>query len=170
MTKVETVTVTDKETGNVLEYTQEAFIEKRNSTLKAWEVSKLELEAAKEREMKLRKEFVDLASDADKKKGTENIQLGGGYKAKVVKKLTYGFVKKDDGKTTDKDAIETALEEIEAEGAVGQLIAERLVKWTPSLAIKEYDLLCPAHKEAIDAVLITKEGAPTLSIVAPKSK
>jgi len=161
-------TVTNKETGEVVEYSDEEFIAKRDTLLVEWDAAKTLLDEAKEREMQLRKMVVNFIADPERDKGTENIELGNGWKAKVVKKLTYGFVKTFDGKT-DKHAIEKALQEIEADGAAGELIAERLVKWTPDLSVTEYNQLPQEYKAIIDKVIVTNEGAPTLEIVAPKA-
>jgi len=168
MVKAQMVTVTD-ESGNETVYTLEAFEAKRNQLLADWEKAKQALASAKELEMEYRKEFVQFASDSSKEKGTENIELDNGFKAKVVKKINYGFIQDDDGKV-DKPEIEKALDCIASTGEAGRLIASRLVKWTPSLSQTEYKLLPADWKETIDEVLVTKASAPTLAIVAPKAK
>lgn len=139
----------------------------RDFLLLAWEQSKQAIEAAKSIEMERRKAFVAFAGDPDKKSGTERVELENGYQAKIVKKLNYGFIKNKEDKT-DKDAIENALQKIEAEGPVGELIAERLIKWTPDLSLTEYKQLSESHKAIIDAVIVVTDAAPTLEIVAPK--
>lgn len=156
------------ETGEIKRYTEVEFTTERDRLLLDWQSKKDALEIAKEEEMKLRKECVALLGDPDKKSGTENVELGAGYKAKMVKKINYGFVQKDN--KTDKNAIENALQKIEADGDVGVLIAERLVKWTPALGLTEYNQLSDKHKKIIDKVIVTTEGAPTLEIVEPKAK
>jgi len=163
------IQITNKETGEVKEYTETAFASERTRLLNLWETAQKTLAAAKENEMELRKRVVDFAFDQDQKSGTENIELANGYKAKAVKKLNFSFIKNSEDKV-DKKAIDSALCLIESDGAAGELIAERLVKWTPTLSLSEYKQLCGTHKAIIDAVVITKEASPTLSIVAPKSK
>jgi len=162
-------TVLNKKTGELVEYTDEQFIAERDKRLHAWEDSQKALEKAKELEMQLRKEAVDFAFDPNKQKGTERIELGNGYQAKAVKKLNYGFIKTSEGKV-DKDRIERALQKIEKTGPVGELIAERLVKWTPDLSMTEYNQLDEKFKKIIDEVIVTTEGAPTLEIIEPKNK
>lgn len=142
----------------------------RDYLLGQWEASKVALEAAKEAEMNLRKRIVVIAFDPSKQSGTERVELHNGYELKSVKKLNYGFVKMADGKGVDKNKIDAALAVIEADGAVGELIAQRLVKWSPELSLTEYKQLSEAHKKAIDAVIVTSDGAPTLEIVPPKGK
>lgn len=140
----------------------------RDYLLEIWEVRKAELENAKNAEMEIRKAIVAIAFDPSKQSGTERVPLHNGYELKSVKKLNYGFVKGPDGKGIDKNRIDAALATIEADGAVGELIAQRLVKWEPTLSLTEYKLLSAAHKAAIDAVIVTSDGAPTLEIVPPK--
>lgn len=164
------VDIKNNETGKVETLSDAEFKAQGAKLLQQWEESKKRLDVAKEEEMKFRKEYVAFASDSDREIGTENIQLDNGYKAKVVKKINYDFIKKDDEKTVDKKAIDSALCKIESDGAAGELIAERLIKWTPSLSLSEYKILSPDHKSIIDDVLVTKEASPTLAIVAPKGK
>ena len=161
--------VIDKVTGVITEYTDADFEKVRDQLLVSWQEAKEALEKAKEAEMFLRKKVVDFAFDPNKQSGTENVDLGNGYKLKAVKKLNYGFIKNDENKL-DKAAIDKALAKIEKDGAVGELIAERLVKWTPDLSLSEYKLLSDKHKAIIDSVIVTSEGSPTLEIVEPKNK
>lgn len=161
-------TVIDKSTGEVKEYTDAEFEQERTRLLLEWDTSKAALEVAKETEMKLRKQVVDFAFDQNQTSGTERIDIGNGYQAKAVKKVNYGFVKTADGKL-DKAAIDKALAKIEKTGPAGELIADRLVKWTPDLSLTEYKLLDAKFRAIIDDVIVTTEGAPTLEIVAPKA-
>jgi len=161
--------VIDKITGAVTEYTDADFEKVRDQLLISWQEAKEVLEKAKEAEMFLRKRVVDFAFDPNKQSGTENVELGNGYKLKAVKTLRYGFIKNAENKL-DKAAIDKALAKIEKDGAVGELIAERLVKWTPDLSLSEYKLLSDKHKAIIDSVIVTTEGSPTLEIVEPKNK
>jgi len=160
--------IENKETGEVTNYTDEQFIAERDKRLLQWQEAQTALATAKDKELELRKLAVEFSFDQNKDKGTERIELGNGYQAKAVKKINYGFVKNEENKT-DKDAIESALEKIEADGPTGELIAERLISWSPSLSQSEYKNLCPEHKEIIDEVIVTTAGAPTLEIIPPKS-
>ena len=162
------IQITNKETGEVKNYTEAEFIAERDRLLLAWEESKKALEVAKEKEMEQRKTVVAFAFDLNKESGTERIELGNGYQAKAVKKVNYGFVKTEDGKL-NKAAIDKALSKIEKTGPAGELIAERLVKWTPDLSLTEYKQLPEKLKSIIDEVIVTSEGAPTLEIIAPKA-
>jgi hypothetical protein len=160
-------TVTNPTTGEVVEYTDAQFNAERDRLIMAWEAQKKTLEVAKDAEMTLRKAVVAFTFDPEKTKGTENVDLGNGWKIKAVKKINYGWIKKDD--KVDADAIETALDAIEATGNEGAFIAERLVSWSPTLSVSEYNKLDDKYKKLIDAVIVTTDGAPTLEVVAPKS-
>ena len=163
------IQITNKETGELKNYTEAEFVAERDRLLLAWEESKKALEVAKEKEMEQRKAVVAFAFDPNKESGTERIELGNGYQAKAVKKVNYGFIKTEDGKL-NKAAIDKALAKIEkVGGAVGELIAERLVKWTPDLSLTEYKQLDEKFKKIIDEVIVTSESAPTLEIIAPKA-
>lgn len=146
-----------------------SFIEDRDKLLIAWQEAEKQLEFFKAKEMELRKACVALLGDPNKKKGTENIELGNGYKAKIVKTERFGFIKGSDNKT-NREAIEQALQKIEAYGPAGELIAERLVAWKPELSVSEYNKLPDDMKAIIDEVLITSEGSPTFEIIEPKVK
>lgn len=161
--------VIDKSTGEIKEYSDAEFIKERDRLLLEWQKKKKALDEAKELEMDWRRQCVAFMFDQTKDKGTENIDLGNGYKAKCFKKINYGWLKDADDKI-NKDAIETALSEIEETGAAGELIAARLVKWTPDLSLTEYNQLPIEFKTIIDRVIVTSDGAPTLEIIEPKAK
>lgn len=160
--------IADFQTGEIKQYTEEAFVAERDRLLMLWNNKKLELENCKTAEMNLRQQVVHFSSDPNKKSGTENIPLGNGWGLKVIKKINYGFVKTEDGTRVNKARIEAALQAIELHGPAGVLVAERLVKWTPDLSLTEYNQLNEADKAIIDAVIVTTEGAPTVTIVEPK--
>jgi len=161
--------IINKQTGEVKNYTDNEFEAERNRLLILWDESKKALEVAKETEMTARKKAVEFSFDQGKNSGTERIELGNGWQAKAVKKVNYGWVKTEDGKL-NKNAIEIALQKIETIGGqTGELIAERLVKWTPDLSLTEYNLLSQEYRAIIDEVIVTTDGAPSLEIIAPKS-
>jgi len=141
--------------------------------LAEWQETEAVLARAKATEMDYRKQFVAFMSDPKKNKGTEYVQLDNGYRAKIVKKLNYGFVKDEASGKVNKAAIDAALTAIESMHPAGAYIAENLVKWTPELSLTEYnkltDQLAPL-KAVIDKVIVTTDGAPTLDIVEPKGK
>lgn len=147
--------------GKKDDFSAEEHLFYRDYLLEQWECSKIALEIAKNNEMDLRKRVVDFAFDPEKKKGTENIELENGYKAKAVKKINY---------KVNQDTINSVLDRIENLGAEGKFIAERVIKWTADLSVSEYNDLDPKYKVILDEAITTTEGAPTLEIVAPKDK
>jgi hypothetical protein len=100
---------------------------------------------------------------------TETIDLGGDFKFKATGTLNYKlkFSKKENGA----DDLNAALDAIEKTGNEGTFIAERLVTWSPELAVGEYKKLAADSpiKAAIDAVLTITPGSPTLELVKPKT-
>lgn len=166
------IIIADEHTGEVLFKfaSMGDYVAERDKTLMAWETSKKEVEAAKEKEMQLRKKAVALMHDPSRTGSTENVDLGGGWKATFKVPVKYSFVKNVDGKT-DKAKIERALSKIEKDGEAGELVAERLVKWTPELSLTEYKQLPEKYLKIINEVLETStDGAPTLEIKEPKAK
>lgn len=140
----------------------------RDNEILAWQEAAKLLVTAKLREMELRKAV--MARNFPKAEvGTNNLELGMGYKLKAVRKLNYNLAN-GEGET------EAALDQISQLGNEGQFIAERLVGWTPKLSLTEYNKLeasNPTHvkiKAIIDAVLTVTDGAPTLEVVPPKGK
>lgn len=161
--------VIDPTTGEVTTYSDEAYAAKRDALLLDWQAKKSALDLAKEAEIEARKQAVAFMHDPQLSGTTENVELGGGYKAKMKVPVRYGFLQSSDGKT-DKAAIESALSRIESTGSAGELIASRIVKWNPELSLTEYKQLSPEFKTIIDSVIVTSEGTPTLEIVEPKAK
>ena len=145
----------------------------RDGLLMLHKRSKEQLDYWKEEEMMLRKIAVVELVPA-KTEGTTNVELGNGFKAKVVNKYNYKL-------NSDNDKIWSCLDRVSKVGNQGAFIAERLVSWTPNFSKTEYTTLQEeAKKGSEDAKAILKivndemltitEGAPTLDIVEPKVK
>lgn len=163
------IQVTNPETGEIKNYSEAEYLAERDRLLVDWQNKKAALEVAKEEEMAARKLAVMFMHDPSKSGTTENFELGGGYKATIKVPVRYGFVQNAEGKT-DKARIEKALSKIEKDGEAGELIAERLIKWTPELSLTEYKQLPDKYRKIIDDVIVTSEGTPTLEIKEPKAK
>lgn len=133
----------------------------KDQLLSLWNETKTELDRIKAVEAELRKQVVVEFFSGEKKEGTENVLLGNGYKLKCTFKQNYNL---------RADEVEKALQKIEAMGDEGKFIAPRLVNWKPSLVIKEYRDLSEKMRKIIDGVLTISDGAPSLEIIAPKSK
>lgn len=138
---------------------------KRDAKILEWQEAVKQLAAAKNAEAALRKQVLVECFDfeADDREGTQNVELGNGYKLKAVFKLNRRLNNKD-------EAVDKVLTKIEKSGAEGQFIAERLVKWKPELALSEYKKLPEKFKKLIDEVLTASPGMPALELVVPKSK
>lgn len=138
----------------------------RDAKILQWQEAVKTLAAAKEAEAALRKEVLSGAFNFDPealREGTENVELGQGYKLKAVFKINRSFA-------GGQEAVEKALQKIEKTGPEGEFIAERLVKWKPELSVTEYKKLPEKFKKLFDEVVTSKEAMPTLELVAPKSK
>lgn len=167
------LTYVEPATGEVVELTEVEYNAKMYATLELWEKAKKQLDAAKEAELELRKLYVAMATNPQKEKGTEDVPLQNGWKAKVVKKVNTSFRKGDDGKT-DWDAVHDTQDQIEKLGNEGAFIADRILKWEAKFSLTEYnnlDASNPTHaaiKRLIDGIIVSTPGAPTLTLVEPK--
>ena len=135
----------------------------RDAKILQWTEAAKKLAEAKAVELALRNEVVAINFADHKESGTENVELGNGYKLKAVFKLNYSLNNTD-------DAVDKALSKLEKAGTEGAFIAERLVKWKPELSISEYNKLDTKFKKIIDEVIKTSPGTPSLELVEPKSK
>ena len=138
----------------------------RDAKILAWEAAVKALAAAKDAEAALRKEVLAEAFAFDPealREGTENFELGNGYKLKAVFKISRNL-------KNENEAVDKVLSKIEKTGPEGAFIAERLVKWKPELSVSEYNKLPEKFKKLFDEVVTSKEAMPSLELVAPKSK
>ena len=138
----------------------------RDAKILAWEESVKALAAAKDAEAALRKEVLAEAFAFDPealREGTEDFELGNGYKLKAVFKISRNL-------NNENEAVDKVLSKIEKTGPEGAFIAERLVKWKPELSVSEYKKLPEKFKKLFDEVVTSKEAMPSLELVAPKSK
>ena len=91
--------------------------------------------------------------------GTQHTQaLGNGYKLKGKRPISYKL----------SSSVDAALEAIAAQGNEGSFIADRLVKWTPSLSLTEYNALSDDMRKLIDPCITTTPGLPVIEVVEPK--
>ena len=138
----------------------------RDAKIIAWEAAVNALAAAKDAEAALRKEVLAEAFAFDPealREGTENFELGNGYKLKAVFKISRNL-------NNENEAVDKLLSKIEKTGPEGAFIAERLVKWKPELSVSEYKKLPEKFKKLFDEVVTSKEATPALELVVPKSK
>lgn len=137
----------------------------KDALLTQWKEASELLAKIKVTEAELRKQVVEAFSNDAKPghSGTENVDVGWGHKLKIEHKLNYKLDNSDDCAKLDKvlDSIEKSMEG-------GNIIAERLVKWSPELSIREYKLLSPENKKRIDTVLTITDGTPSVTLIPPK--
>ncbi len=138
-------------------------IKQRNDAIQAWRNAKAALAKATVAEKLARAEMCKLGFPTGLTEGTNTVDLGAGYKLKVVQPYNYNLDKTDDCKLTD-----AALDEIEKMGNEGAFISERLVKWKPELSVTEYRALDPKYKVVIDRVLTISPGSPQPEFIEPK--
>jgi hypothetical protein len=135
---------------------------RKNALLLKWEEAGKALAQAKETEMNLRASVIEAFYPTHKASGTENVELGNGFKLKAVFKQNY--------RLAAIEQVNEVLEKIEKINSEGKFVAERIVRWKPELDKKEYDNLGPTFKTIIDTVLIVSPATPALEIVEPKTK
>jgi hypothetical protein len=120
-----------------------------------WNTVSKTLAAAKETEMILRKElFEHLFTNPDE--GVNTADLAGGWKAKGEYKLT----RKLD--ITQLQHMRERLQSIDVS-------IDTLVRYKPELDITAYRGLTPATLAVFNEMVTTTPGAPTLTLVPPKS-
>lgn len=140
----------------------------RDRLLTEWQGYAQILSTAKTDEMELRKAVVSFSTDPNKVTGTENVDLGNGWKLKAVKKENFSFVKNDEGKI-DEAAIDRACAKL-AKLKNGDYIVDKLISWSPSLSVREFKELTAEMHKIIDPIIVITAAAPTLEIVPPKGE
>ena len=135
-----------------------------NDLLIRWDAAKKALKAAQALESSLRSEVLqelyDFGGESDLREGTENLELGNGYKLKAVFKVS----RKLENKNGETQAAVNTIAGMEN----GLIYAERLVKWTPELSVSEYKKLPDNIRAVIDECVTSKAATPSLEIVEPK--
>lgn len=131
--------------------------------LEKWEAAQKALSDAKEIEATLRVLVIKSRPfPPEVKEGTQRVPLKNGWHLKAVLKQNYKL---------DQNAINEALDQIEALGEAEKVIAERLISWKADISIREYKELqdYPKIKKIIDSVLTITDGLPSLELEPPKA-
>lgn len=154
-------------------------IHERNAgeALVKWQEAKKSLDFFKEQEMLFRKSIVRAMFPAATV-GTNNLPLNGGAVLKAVLKEDYNLMKDDvkkqalAGEPVDPWKSVTAVLDAFAVigGDVGNLLADRLVKWEPTVSVSEYKQLTKPYRDVFDTVLTIKPASPELKLDLPKAK
>ena len=128
----------------------------QNQLLMNWQKATTDLLIAKEHEMNMRKHIVGrLFPNA--KEGTNNFNLGNGYKLTAVVKFNYKF--------ESNDKVQEMIMEFER---IDSDVSARLVKWKPEPSITEYRKLTGMSKKIADKAILIIDATPSLEIKAPK--
>ena len=122
--------------------------------LTEWTQVSATLDAAKAREMELRKELFGFAFPTPLE-GTNKAELPGNWMLKGVYKL-------------NRDLDLTALAAVNEEMVKLQVNPDTLVKYKPELITGAYKALSDQARLVYDQALIVKVGSPSLELVAPK--
>lgn len=144
----------------------------QDGMLMLWKDWENRLREAKETEMEYRKICAAFLVP-NKTEGTNTVELGNAYQAKVNLKYNYKL-------NSDNKKVWAGLDKISATGNEGKFIAERLVSWTPNFLLTEYRQLQEdaegGSEQAkfiltiINEFLTITDAAPELKIVEPKVK
>ena len=138
-----------------------------------WRIAKAALDKAAVVERELRLAAFELMF-ADPKEGTNRVALTDGWSLKA----TYPYSYKVSNKESKAEQAIDAMAEISQQAG---FIADRLIKWEPDLAIKEYRLLNPDNPAAqtdeqkkilalLTPILTITPGMPQFEIEPPKGK
>ena len=131
----------------------------QNQLLMNWQKATTDLLLAKEYEMNLRKHIISRMFP-NAKEGTNNFELGNGYKLTAVVKFNYKF--------ESREKVSNMLQAFAGMGEEGITISRHLVKWQPEPSITEYRKLTGQYKAIADAAIIITDATPSLEIKAPK--
>lgn len=142
-----------------------------DAVLKEWHKSVAALQAAKDYESRLRAVVVELNFPM-LNEGTNRFTLPDGSAVKAAVSYRYDISNKD-------AKAEKAIDDMTAISQQAGFIADRLIKWTPELSIKEYRLLNPDNPSAqtdeqkailklLAPILTITPGSPQVTLEAPK--
>ena len=131
-------------------------VKSRDELLIEWQEAKKQLDHYKEVEKQLRDQISESVFP-DKQIGTNTVELGNGWKAKLVAGQTFNVTGSYD-------------EVMDVEEKLPERISELLFKWSAKLDKRTYDSLPDDEKRLVNEVITIKDKAPTFSIVPPKVK
>lgn len=128
--------------------------------LEDWKATDERLKELRVEEKNKREEVIEAYSEEtdEMASGTESIDIGFGHDLKIEHKLTYSFEK------ISNEEVDKALDEIADKCEGGEILAERLVTWKPSISVSEYKKLPADAKKIIDRVLTIKPSSKSIKI------
>lgn len=131
--------------------------------LQLWQQTQDQMKSLKAHETEQREAVINRMFKANiGSEGTVNIELGNGYKLKGTFKKNINF--------TNTEELGEILDKMEADSPEGKLLADRIVKWKPSLVLSEYRQLPDNFANLLNKVLIVTDASPSVEIVPPKAK
>lgn len=131
----------------------------RDALLMAWWEADKAAEIAKANEENLRNAVLPMMFPQPYV-GTNNFELGGGYKLKAEYKQNYS-IKKNEA-TGDYSHVAVVLAKLPP------AVAAELVRWKPELSITAYKKLTAEEQAIVNTIVTITDGKPTLEMVTPK--
>lgn len=128
--------------------------------LEEWYAVKKQLEEVKNKEIVLR-QFIFAGMFPEPKEGTNTVPLEDGTGA--VLKATHVI-----NRSVQVEPLEELRKSLETDNNLPKLDLDKLVRWKPEVATKEYRTLTDEERNLFDQVLVIKPGMPGLDIVIPK--
>lgn len=130
-----------------------------------WQESKVEFEAARERELKLRLAAIAEVWDASvlTRAGTTRAELAYGAELKLEIRRSA---------KVDPEKLAPAMAALRrAIGAVkAKLIGARLIVWKPGASLAELGRLAPEHAKLFDGAIIIELSSPSLQLIPPPAR
>ncbi len=162
-------------TGAVNRATGEVYEETAEVTLAAWQALNADLQKMKAAESTLREKVIGIYGDPERVKGTENTELGNGWKLQIKKNLRYTLKSGDESVTTAEAvaAVMTLMCKYSSKtikAGAAEVYAEGLVRWTPEISATAYEKLPDELKALLEPVLEIKTASPTVAVIEPKEK
>jgi len=140
-----------------------ALIPEREVTvehLKEWYAVKEELDKLKNKEIVLR-QFIVAGLFPDPQEGVNTYPINDGTGA--VAKATHVL-----NRTVQLEPLEELGKALETDNNLPKLDLNKLIKWKPEVALKEYRTLTDEERNLFDQILVIKPGMPGLEIMIPK--
>jgi len=125
----------------------------QNELLTQWNQLESFYKQVKSWEINLRNKVIKSLFGEGKDEGSETIELGGGWKLRCKKPMTYKL-----GTQADTEAMMDQL---------SPAAPDDLIKWEPVLSVSSYRLLSESDKRVVDQVLTIKPGQASIEIVPP---
>lgn len=115
------------------------------------------LKDARQREAAARVELLEAVFPAGLTRGTN--------RAVLSEKYIFKAVSRPEPKVPAIDKLRAALAKLCARGPVGELLAERLVRWRPEISVSELDKLEARDAKLFAGVIEVRLGAPAVELI-----